>query len=104
MRQVAINLLLNAGGAIRNQGEIVVESALEDDDVVIRITDNGCGMDTETLEHIFEPFFTTKERGTGLGLAISKQIIEQHQGSIEMHSRPGEGTRVTVRIPLHPEP
>ncbi|MGC9519407.1 MAG: sensor histidine kinase [Desulfuromonadaceae bacterium] len=104
MRQVAINLLLNAGGAIRNQGEIVVESALEDDEAVIRITDNGCGMDTETLEHIFEPFFTTKERGTGLGLAISKQIIEQHQGSIEMHSRPGEGTRVTVRIPLHPEP
>lgn len=103
MRQVAINLLLNAGGSIRNGGEIVVESALEDDHVVIRIIDNGCGMDAETLEHIFEPFFTTKERGTGLGLAISKQIIEQHQGSIEMHSHPGEGTRVTVRIPLHPE-
>jgi len=103
MRQVAINLLLNAGGAIRNGGEIVVESAQEDDDVLIRIIDNGCGMDAETLEHIFEPFFTTKDRGTGLGLAISKQIIEQHQGSIEMHSHPGEGTRVTVRIPLHPE-
>jgi two-component system NtrC family sensor kinase len=103
MRQVAINLLLNAGGAIRDGGEIIVESALEDEHVVIRIIDNGCGMDAETLEHIFEPFFTTKERGTGLGLAISKQIIEQHQGSIEMHSQPGEGTRVSVRIPLHPE-
>ncbi|MGM0416767.1 MAG: sensor histidine kinase, partial [Thermodesulfobacteriota bacterium] len=103
MRQVAINLLLNAGGSIRNGGEIVVESALVEDEVIIRITDDGCGMDADTLEHIFEPFFTTKERGTGLGLAISKQIIEQHQGRIEMQSRPGEGTRVTVRIPLHPE-
>jgi len=103
MRQVAINLLLNAGGSIRNGGEIVVESALKENEVIIRIIDDGCGMDAETLEHIFEPFFTTKERGTGLGLAISKQIIEQHQGRIEMHSRPGEGTRVTVRIPLHPE-
>lgn len=103
MRQIAINLLLNAGGAIRQDGEIVVESALEHDEVIIRIRDNGCGMDAKTLEHIFEPFFTTRERGTGLGLAISKQIIEQHQGKIEVHSRVGEGTSVTVRIPLYPE-
>ncbi len=103
MRQIAINLLLNAGGAIRNNGEIVVESALEDDEVIIRITDTGCGMDNETLERIYEPFFTTKERGTGLGLAISKQIVEQHQGTIQIHSRLGAGTSVTLRLPLHPE-
>lgn len=103
MRQIAINLLLNAGGAIRNNGEIVVESALEGDEIIIRITDDGCGMDSETLERIFEPFFTTKERGTGLGLAISKQIVEQHQGSIQMQSRIGAGTTVTLRLPLYPE-
>jgi len=103
MRQIAINLLLNAGGAIRHSGEIVVESALEGEEIIIRITDNGCGMDNETLERIYEPFFTTKERGTGLGLAISKQIVEQHQGSIQMQSRIGVGTTVTLRLPLHPE-
>ena len=103
MRQVAINLLLNAGAAVGKNGKIMVESELEDNEVLIRITDNGCGMDEETLEHIFEPFFTTKERGTGLGLAISKQIIEQHHGSIHMHSRRGEGTSVSIRLPLHQE-
>jgi signal transduction histidine kinase len=57
-------------------------------------------MDKETRAHIFEPFFTTKKRGTGLGLAIVKQIIEQHGGTIAVESSPGQGTTITIDLPL----
>ena len=69
----------------------------------VQIADRGPGMDDETRARIFEPFFTTKMKGTGLGLAIAKQIVEQHGGSIRVESRPGEGTRFTVELPLSPE-
>src|SRR5579885_749025 len=69
----------------------------------VRIEDCGQGMDEETRARIFEPFFTTKKKGTGLGLAIAKQIVEQHGGTIRVESRPGEGTRFTVELPLSPE-
>lgn len=67
----------------------------------IQIEDHGSGMDEKTRARIFEPFFTTKKRGTGLGLAIVKQIIEQHGGTITVESRPGEGTRFTIDLPLN---
>jgi signal transduction histidine kinase len=60
-------------------------------------------MDEQTRARIFEPFFNTKKKGTGLGLAIAKQIVEQHGGTIRADSRPGEGTRFTVELPLSPE-
>ena len=100
MRQVAINLILNAGGAIKGQGRLEVETRRDNDDILIIFRDTGVGIEQEILDKIFEPFFTTKEKGTGLGLAISKQIIEQHHGSIHMTSTPGAGTTVTVRLPL----
>ncbi|MCD6526289.1 MAG: cache domain-containing protein [Desulfuromonas sp.] len=100
MRQVAINLILNAGGAIQGRGRLEVETKREDDNILMIFRDSGDGIDQEILDKIFEPFFTTKEKGTGLGLAISKQIIEQHHGSIHMTSTPGAGTTVTVRLPL----
>ena len=103
MRQVAINLILNAGGAIKNHGRLEVETRRDNEDILIIFRDSGVGIEQEILERIFEPFFTTKEKGTGLGLAISKQIIEQHHGSIQMTSTPGVGTTVTVRLPLNSE-
>ena len=66
----------------------------------VTITDHGSGIDEQTRARIFEPFFTTKERGTGLGLAIVKQIVEQHDGHISVTSKPGEGTRFIVELPL----
>jgi len=100
IRQVAINLILNAGAAMEDGGILTVCSYLEDDDVVITFADSGSGIDEADIERIFEPFYTTKDRGTGLGLAITRQIIEQHHGSIQMTSRLHQGTTVTIRLPL----
>ncbi|MBI1920800.1 MAG: cache domain-containing protein [Geobacter sp.] len=103
MRQVAINLILNAGAAMDAGGRLVVRTGLDGGHVNIAFRDNGAGIPQEDLEKIFEPFFTTKARGTGLGLAITRQIIEQHQGKIEIESTVGEGTTVTVKLPLERE-
>jgi two-component system NtrC family sensor kinase len=101
MRQVAINLILNAGGAMPEGGVLTVATRQVDDrHVCIAFSDSGCGIPVESLERIFEPFYTTKERGTGLGLAITKQIIEQHHGEIGIESEPGKGTTVTVTLPI----
>jgi len=100
IRQVAINLILNAGAAMTDGGLLTVSTCRDQDDVVMMFTDTGSGIDEADLERIFEPFYTTKERGTGLGLAITKQIIEQHHGSIHMTSRLKQGTTVTIRLPL----
>ncbi len=100
IRQVAINLILNAGAAMSEGGVLKVSTFQEGEFVVASFVDTGSGIDEADLEHIFEPFYTTKDRGTGLGLAITKQIIEQHHGTIEMSSQLNQGTSVTVRLPL----
>jgi len=99
IRQVAINLILNAGAAMANGGTLTVSTALEQDDAIVTFTDTGSGIDETELDRIFEPFYTTKDRGTGLGLAITRQIIEQHHGSIQITSRLKHGTTVTIRLP-----
>jgi two-component system NtrC family sensor kinase len=104
IRQIAMNLMLNAGGAMPEGGRLEVSTALgEDQWVHITFQDSGSGIPPEHLEKIFEPFFTTKARGTGLGLAITKTIIERHGGRITVASQVGQGTRVTVSLPLHRE-
>jgi signal transduction histidine kinase len=71
--------------------------------IELEVEDTGCGIPPEALDHVFEPFYTTKgRRGTGLGLAVSWGIVEAHGGTIELVSRPGAGTRFTVRLPLPP--
>lgn len=104
LRQVAINLLLNAGAASPPGGMIRVGTALEAERwLCLTFGDQGEGISEEHLEKIFEPFFTTKARGTGLGLAITKQIIDMHQGEIYIDSQAGRGTTVIIRLPLHRE-
>ncbi|MDY0301343.1 MAG: Cache 3/Cache 2 fusion domain-containing protein [Trichlorobacter sp.] len=101
MRQVAINLILNAGGAMSKGGELCISTALlNENQVVIRFRDTGSGISAEDLEKIFEPFYTTKERGTGLGLAITRQIIERHHGTIEITSTKNKGTSVQLTLPI----
>jgi signal transduction histidine kinase len=67
--------------------------------VEIGVDDNGTGLDPEVKRRLFEPYFSTKSSGTGLGLAIARQAIEAHQGTIEVDSAPGEGTRFRIRLP-----
>jgi len=68
----------------------------------VAVSDNGCGMDAETLQRIFDPFFTTKSKGegTGLGMAVAHGIIAEHRGALTVHSTPGEGTRFALLLPL----
>ncbi len=68
--------------------------------VDIIISDTGCGIDHQEMERIFTPYFTTKNKGSGLGLAISQKIIEDHNGLLKIDSEPGEGTTVTISLPL----
>lgn len=102
MRQIAMNLMLNASAAMPEGGRLEVNTALgEDQSVNITFQDFGSGIPPDHLGKIFEPFFTTKARGTGLGLAITKTIIEQHGGQIAVASEVGQGTRVTISLPVH---
>ncbi|MEW6489478.1 MAG: cache domain-containing protein [Thermodesulfobacteriota bacterium] len=104
VRQVAINLILNAGAAMPSGGRLVLRTAqTEPGFVEVVFQDTGSGIPPEHLEKVFEPFFTTKGRGTGLGLAISKQIVEQHHGTIRVESAVGQGTTVTLSFPVSPE-
>ncbi len=102
LNQVFMNILSNAIQAIDGKGEISIETALEDKNVVISVRDSGKGMPGEVRKRIFEPFFTTKKmgKGSGLGLAISYNIITQHHGKISVDSEPGEGTEFIIAIPV----
>jgi len=67
----------------------------------ITVRDTGEGISLERLPHVFEVLYTTKSRGTGLGLAITRKVVERHGGRVDIDSAPGEGTTVTIRLPLH---
>ena len=108
--QVILNLLTNARDAIRQQssgqasrrGIISIRAAQQGDRVIIRVSDNGCGVPTELGDQIFEIFFSTKdlEQGTGLGLAISKSTLARMKGGISYTSTPGSGTEFTIDLPI----
>jgi two-component system NtrC family sensor kinase len=100
LRQVMMNLILNAAASMKDGGDLVLATSLKDQALQIVVEDTGQGIARENLNEVYEPFFTTKAKGTGLGLAISKQIVEAHLGTIKIESAAGEGTRVTIRLPL----
>ncbi|RPJ56333.1 MAG: HAMP domain-containing protein [Acidobacteria bacterium] len=103
IRQVILNIVLNAAEAMAGEGEMTISSSIEQQNRVIRIAihDNGPGIPDEVKSRIFEPFFTTKSNGTGLGLSIAYGIVERHGGAISIASTKGQGTTVSVDLPLH---
>jgi signal transduction histidine kinase len=106
--QVMINLLLNALDAIAEGGRLTIGVQPDPDDaayVRLSVTDNGDGIPPEHLPRIFEPFYTTKKQGagTGLGLAVVTQLVEAHHGTVQVDSRPGQGTTFIVRLPAASE-
>ena len=90
------NLLTNAIESIRGKGEIRIRLARREGWLSLQIEDTGIGIERDILARIFEPYFSTKDVGTGLGLPIAKKIIEDHGGTIDIASEPGQGTRITL--------
>ncbi|RJP19891.1 MAG: PAS domain-containing protein [Candidatus Omnitrophota bacterium] len=113
MKQVFINLLVNAMEAVEEKGEIKIdfmrrlerfsEGEHPKNYAVAVVCDNGPGISAHVLDRLFDPFFTTKDSGTGLGLSLSHRIVEEHGGFLRVDSTPGEGTRFWVFIPLASE-
>jgi two-component system, NtrC family, sensor kinase len=102
LRQVLLNLLLNAVQAVERGGRITVKTRLEEDLANVTVEDNGCGIPREDLGKLFEPFFSRRMpgKGTGLGLFISKVLLRRMGGTISVLSEPGKGSAFTVRLPL----
>ena len=107
IQEVMITMIINASQAITGEGKISIlaSNKKETDEAVIEIKDTGSGISDEIMDHIFDPFYTTKEegQGTGLGLSIAYGIIQKHNGTIEVESRPDEDTVFRIRLPLMPE-
>ena len=103
LNQLFMNLLVNAGQAIKGPGTITLAVRRVKDGVAVTVRDTGPGIPPEVQRHIFEPFFTTKPvgEGTGLGLSISYGIVERHHGTIQVDTAPGGGTAFTVWLPQH---
>jgi len=103
IRQALTNILQNAVDALSGGGNVYVRSVVEEHDgerkILIRIRDDGVGINSEEMEKIFEPTYSTKEHGTGLGLTIVEKIVYEHRGKISCASSPGEGTEFTIELP-----
>jgi len=101
MKQVLLNLIMNAGQAIGNKGNITIRSWSENGGLFIEVEDDGPGISKDIQDKIFDPFFSTKEpgEGTGLGLSVSYGIIHEHDGEIMVQSTPGQETCFTVILP-----
>lgn len=102
LQQALHQIFTNAEQSISHRGEIHIETAREGAFAKIQITDSGEGIDAHDRKRVWDPFYTTKDpgKGEGLGLPIAYSVIKNHRGSISMQSRKGEGTSVTIKLPL----
>ncbi|MCL5742364.1 MAG: ATP-binding protein [Acidobacteria bacterium] len=101
LKQVLLNLVINAIQAMPNGGEVVLASRTVDGDAIIEVRDQGCGVSEKEMEHLYDPFFTTKENGTGLGLPVAHQIVAHLGGILSARNNPDRGMTFTVALPLH---
>lgn len=100
LKQVFLNIILNAAQAMEGKGRLIITTKIEQNYIKIRIQDTGPGIPPEMMGKLFSPFFTTKEKGTGLGLAISYGIIERHMGKIDVETELGKGSAFIINLPI----
>ncbi|MER3425007.1 MAG: hypothetical protein C4293_19030, partial [Nitrospiraceae bacterium] len=106
MKQVLVNLILNAAQAMPNGGTLsirIFRNGSSGSDLKIAVSDTGTGIDPAHVSRVFDPFFTTRDEGTGLGLAIVHAIVEGHRGRVEVESMLGHGTTFTIILPGGPQ-
>ena len=95
-------MIQNAVQATAAGGRVAIRARTEGNGHVIEVEDTGAGIAPEHLPRIFDPFYTTRPKGTGLGLFVAHAIVQRHRGSLEVQSRPGEGTRFQILLPMNP--
>ncbi len=100
IKQVLLNLLINAFDAVEGEGHITIETSSLNGNILLSVEDNGKGISEDDMENIFNPFYTTKTRGTGLGLAVSRKIAKEHGGDLIIDSSPEKGCRFTLILPF----
>lgn len=101
LKQVILNLFINAQQAMGSGGDLMIRTDRRDDNhVVIEISDTGSGIPQDRLEHIFDAYYSSRPQGSGLGLPTAKKIVKAHHGSITVNSELGKGTSFTIRLPL----
>lgn len=105
MNQVLLNIVANAADALDNRldGEICISAMLRDQLVWLTVSDNGCGISPKQKKHLFQPFNSNKPSGNGLGLVITRKLLTLMDCSIDIESRIGKGTRVTISLPTSAE-
>ena len=100
MKQAVLNLLKNAISAMPEGGKLRVQTLHTGNEVALKISDTGVGIPEENMDKIFEPYFTTKDFGSGLGLTLVYKIVKEHLGDIEINSKVGEGTTISLSFPI----
>jgi signal transduction histidine kinase len=101
LKQVVLNLFINAQQAMSKGGELMIKTDLQKKDAVIQISDTGSGIAPDRLPHLFDAYHSSRPQGTGLGLATAKKIIHAHNGTMAVTSELGKGTSFTIKLPLH---
>lgn len=100
LKQVILNLFINAQQAMSGGGELMIRTDKQHKDALIQISDTGSGIPPDRLPHVFDAYYTSRPQGRGLGLPTAKKIIDAHKGSISIDSEPGKGTSFQIRLPL----
>jgi PAS domain S-box-containing protein len=100
IKQSLMNIIQNAFDAVKENGQVIIKFAKIKNNLIIQVSDNGIGIDTEQQNKIFDLYFTTKKDGNGLGLSISQKIITQHNGSISVSSKVNNGTTFKIILPI----
>jgi len=101
IKQLLLNLATNGMNAMEEHGTLTIETKFRDETVFLYIDDSGCGIAKDLQTKIFDPFFTTRDDGTGLGLSVCASIVASHNGTIEVHSEEGKGSRFIINFPVY---